>query len=102
MKNEFIKVTVEKPWFSKTGFETENKFNKPNPKKRYIKILMQCLEMTYIRGLYPNAINPLEAQIRDMRRTGLLDRYKTKGSRGYFYKTTDLGKELLVNMIKNF
>lgn len=93
---QLIELNGKKVWS-----ETGSKFNKPTVNKRYVKILFQCLDEAYIRDIYPNSKFPLEHQLRDMMRAELVTRYKKKGYRGYFYKTTSIGKDLLIATIKN-
>ena len=83
------------------GLETKSTFKRASMNRKYVKILLQCLDYTHITKIYPNVKNPLEQQLRDMCRVGLLGRYEINNERGYYYKTTNLGKELLINVIKN-
>lgn len=93
---QLIELNGKKVWS-----ETGSKFNKPTINKKYVKILFQCLNEAYIKDIYPNVKYPLEHQLRDMISAELITRYKKEGYRGYFYKTTPAGKELLISTIKN-
>ena len=101
MPNGFRKVEVKKPWFSAHGdFETASKFNMPNRDRKYIKILALCLTYATARMMYPHTEHAEMAQVRDMCRHGLLERYKRAGSRAYWYKTTPKGYDLLVKALE--
>lgn len=95
------KVEVGKPFVSRyNGFETASKFNRPSVNRKYIKILALCLTYAPASLIYPNTKQPLMHQVRDMCRAGLLERYTKQGSKAYFYKTTQKGRELLIKALK--
>lgn len=100
--NEFVKVKVEDPWYvwrTEGGAETGNKFNRPNVKRRYIKILALCLSYASAKVIYQGVKNPVMHQVRDMCRAGLLDRYTRAGDKAYYYKTTARGYDLLAKAL---
>lgn len=104
MPNGFRKVEVGKPWYAwreKGGVETGNTFTRPNRNRKYIKILALCLSYATASMMYPNTKQPLMHQVRDMCRHGLLQRYTKKGSRAYYYKTTDLGRQVLLEALED-
>lgn len=102
MPNGYRKVEVEQPWYvwrKEGGAETGNKFNKPTSKRRYVRILALCLIPLPAKVIFPNTKHPMMAQVRDMCRAGLLERYQRAGKRCYYYKTTPAGFDLLAKAI---
>lgn len=101
MNKEFIKVKVEQPMFGRKegGAETGNKFNRPNSKRRYVKILALCLVPLPAKVIFSNTKHPMMAQVRDMCRAGLLNRLKVEGERCYYYQTTHAGFNFLAEAV---
>ena len=95
----FTKVKVEQNTYK--GFETNCKFNRPTLEKKYIKILSRCLSYASREVIFPGIKAPLMHQVRDLCRAGLLERFTSDQSSGYFYKTTAKGRDLIVAALKN-
>ena len=104
MENEYKIAPVEDFWLSKYGaskYETKSTFTKPTRDRKYVKILALCLTYAPAKLMYPNTTQPLMHQVRDMCRHGLLQRYTKEGSRAYYYKTTDLGRQVLLEALED-
>jgi hypothetical protein len=102
MNKELIKVEVEQPWYvwrKEGGAETGNKFNRPTSKRRYVRILALCLIPLPAKVIFHGVKHPLMHQVRDMCRAGLLNRYKAKGERCYYYQTTPAGFDLIAQAL---
>jgi len=98
MNKKITKVEVEQPWYvwrKEGGAETGNKFNRPTSKRRYVRILALCIIPLPAKVIFPKVKHPMMAQVRDMCRAGLLERYQREGERCYYYKTTSAGFDLL-------
>ena len=103
MSNGFKKVEVKNPWYvwrEKGGAETGNTFTRPNRNRKYIKILALCLTPVPVSLIYPNTKNPLQHQLRDMCRAGLLERLERAGERKYYYHTTHKGQDLIIKALE--
>jgi hypothetical protein len=100
MNNEFIEIKFPKgnPWYENWG--TNCKFNKPTPKRKYIKILALCLSFATMSAIYPDVAHPLTHQLHDLWRHGYLNKYKKVGDRHVYYKTTQKGRDLLLTAVK--
>ena len=104
MNNEFKKAPMQEVRFpchflNGVAMETGSKFNRTNKNTKYIKILALCLTYAPASLIYPNTKQPLMDQVRDMCRAGLLERYTKAGSRAYFYKTTQKGRDLISKVL---
>lgn len=89
---------VEVPTFVQT---------KPTTKRVYIKTLLTCMSYATAKVIFPKVEYPLMHNIRDLCRLGYLQRYvrvpkfKSRGRQPYFYKTTQLGFQLIEEAIKH-
>lgn len=99
-KAELGRVSFPQYFLNGMAMETASKFNRPTMKRKYVKILALCLTYAPASLIYPNTKQPLMHQVRDMCRVGLLERYTRKGSKAYFYKTTQKGRDLLFETLK--
>lgn len=99
MNNDEYKLSpVASPCFGPDR-ETNCKFNKPTIDRKYIKILALCLSYTPANLIYKGVKNPIQKQLRDMVRAGLLERYTKKGETSYFYRTTSKGQDLIIDAL---
>ena len=93
----FKKVEMYDKFYGYKGRDTLSKFNRVSKNRKFVKILVMCLDYKSSSDIYPNVKNPLMHQVRDMARDGLLDRYVNTNDKRekYYYKTTKKGLDII-------
>ena len=88
----FKKVEMYNCWVG-----NESTFKRISKERKFVKILVMCLDYKSSSDIYPNVKNPLMQQVKCMAKKGLLDRYINTNDKKekYYYKTTKKGLDII-------